>query len=429
MSAISMVTAVNKHPKIFYGWYILTIGMLGSLVAVGFSQLFMSVMLKPLTAEFGWSRTAATGAITAGTILSGLFSLPFGKLADRYGPRMLTAAGALITAVMYFFMTKFFTLWEYYAIFLIGRVISTNAISNIVPRTAVVNWFRRLRGRALGLLAMATPLGASGIAIAAQLIMEQHGWRSVFLLFAMGAIFLQVLPAALILRRRPEDCGLLPDGDQALESAPSDQRTGHEEFSWTLREAVQTPALWLLIVSSIISLIVNAGVGFHLVAYYTDVGIPATVAVGALSIYAFTGAMASVVWGFLSERISERLLASAVMFLTAGAILYLQTVTAAPGAIVFAAFFGFTSRGEGTLVNIILAQYYGRNSYGSIGGFVNPFNMIGLGAGPLISSVMFDNMGSYEMIFSVFIALSIVSAILLWLAKKPALPARTHAPV
>lgn len=418
---------MHKCPKIFYGWYILTIGMLGSFVAVGFSQLFMSVMLKPLTAEFGWSRTAATGVITAGTILSGLLSFPFGKLADRYGPRMLTASCAVITAGMYFFMTKFSALWEYYAIFLAGRVASA-ALSHIVPRTAVVNWFRRMRGRALGLLAMATPLGASSLVIAAQFIMEHHGWRSVFLLLAIGTIFLQVLPAAVILRRCPEDCGLLPDGDQDRESAHADQRTGHEEFSWTLGEAVRTPALWLLIVSSIIALIVNAGVGFHLVAYYTDVGIPAAAAVGALSIYAFAGAVANVAWGFLSERISERLLASAVMLLTAASILYLQTVTAAPGAIVFAALFGCTSRGEGMLVNIILAQYYGRNSYGSIGGFVIPFNMIGLGTGPLISSVVFDYTGSYEMIFSVFIALAVVSAVLLWLAKKPALPSRIHSP-
>lgn len=403
--------------------------MLGSFVAVGFSQLFMSVMLKPLTAEFGWSRTAATGAITAGTILSGLLSFPFGKLVDRHGPRILTAAGAVITAGMYFFMTKFFALWEYYAIFFIGRVVSTNTLSNIVPRTAMVNWFRRLRGRALGLLSMATPLGASSLAICAQLVIDHHGWRSMFLLLAVGTVFLQVIPAALVLRRCPEECGLLPDGDCEPESPRAEQGTSHGEFSWTLGEAVRTPALWLLIVSSIIALIVNAGVGFHLVAYYTDVGISATVAAGALSVYAFTGAIANVAWGFLSERISERLLAAAVMFLTAVSILYLLTVNAAPGAMAFAAFFGLTSRGESTLVNIILAQYYGRDSYGSIGGFVNPFNMIGLGAGPLISSVMFDHTGSYEMIFSAFVAFSIASGVLLWLAKKPALPARAHAAV
>jgi OFA family oxalate/formate antiporter-like MFS transporter len=413
----------KKQPTIYYGWYILTIGMIGAFMATGFSQLFMSVMLKPLTAEFGWSRTAATGAITAGTILSGLLSLPFGKLADRYGPRVLTSLGALVTAVLYYSITKFVDLWGFYAVYIIGRIVSTNAISNIVPRTATVNWFRRLRGRALGLLSMASPLGSSVLAIIAQFIMKHHDWRTVFILFAVGTICLQALPAALILRRRPEDHGLLPDGDQETQADASstEEKNSKEERSWTLSEAIQTPTLWLLIVASIIALIVNAGVGFHLVAYYTDVGIAASVAVGALSIYAFTGAVANVVWGFLSERMSERLLASAVMILTAATVLYLQAVTTPSGAFIFAVFFGLTSRGEGTLVNIILAQYYGRNSYGAISGFVNPFYMIGLGAGPLISSLMFDHTGSYQSIFTIFIALSLVSAMLLWLAKKPIL--------
>ena len=400
--------------------------MIGAVTATGFSQLFMSVMLKPLTAEYGWSRTAATGAITVGTILAGMLSLPFGKLADRYGPRVLTSLGALITAILYYCITKFVDLWEFYAIFIIGRVISSNAISNIVPRTAAVNWFHRFRGRVLGLLSMASALGSSVLVFIAQLIMEHNGWRTVFILFAIGTIFLQALPAVLILRRCPEDYGLRPDGDQDAHegSSSSDKKNSQEEFNWTLSEVIQTPALWLLIVASITAHIVNAGVGFHLVAYYTDVGIATEVAVGALSIYAFTGAIANVVWGFLSERISERLLASAVMFLTAATILYLQTVITPPGAFIFAVFFGLTSRGEGTLVNIILAQYYGRNSYGTISGFVNPFNMIGLGTGPLISSVMFDHTGSYQEVFSIFIATSLVSAILLWLAKKPALPVR-----
>ena len=79
----------EKQPALFYGWYILAIGMLGAFMAAGTSQLFMSVMLKPLTQEFGWSRTAVAGAITTGTIMAGLLSLPFGKKADRYGSRCL----------------------------------------------------------------------------------------------------------------------------------------------------------------------------------------------------------------------------------------------------------------------------------------------------------------------------------------------------
>ena len=415
---------IAKKPKIFYGWYVLSIGVVGAFLAAATSQLFMSIMLKPLTAEFGWSRTAATGAITTGSILAGLLSLPFGKLADRYGPRLLTSLGALATAGAYLVFTRFVTLWQFYFVYVFARVVSTNTISNIAPKTAAVNWFRRFRGRALGMISMATPLGSSTLAIMAQLIMVDHGWRAVFVVFAFTMVLFQALPAALFLRRRPEDMGLLPDGDGRPRAvADSGKRPDiREEYSWTLRQALRTPTLWLLISAIVVALTVNAGVGFHLVAYYTDAGIDATIAVGAMSLYAMTGALANAIWGFLSEKVPERLLATVVMILTAAAILYLLLVKTTAGAFIFAVVFGLTSRGEGTLVGIILAQYYGRNSYGAISGFVYPFNMLGLGFGPLISSISFDLSGSYQAVFSVYVAVSLVSALLLWLARKPVTP-------
>jgi len=414
----------KKQPKIFYGWYILAVGMLGTFLSSGSSQLFMSIMLKPITEEFGWSRTAATGAITTGTIMAGLLSLPFGKLADRYGPRVLTSLGALVTAGTYFAITKFVNLWQFYVIFVIGRIVSTNAISGIVPKTAAVNWFRRFRGRVLGLLSMASPLGSSLLAMVAQLIMLHHGWRTVFMMFALTMVSLQALPAALVLRRRPEDLGLVPDGIQPapIPSAASVQIPVTEEISWTLGEAIRTTSFWLLVLANIVAPAVGAGVGFHLVAYYTDVGIAATVAVGALSIYALTGAVGNIVWGFLSERLSERFLGAAIMALTAGAILYLQTVRANTGAFIFAVLFGLTCRGETTLFNIITAQYYGRNSFGAISGFILPFHRLGLGFGPLIASVSFDFTGSYQAVYNIFIAISTITAGLLLLAKKPERP-------
>ncbi len=416
----------EKQGKIFYGWYILAIGMAGSIFGAGTSQLFMSTMLKPLTEEFGWSRTAVTGAITTGTILAGLVSLPFGKLVDRYGTRWLTSLGAFVTAGLYVLMTKFVGLWQFYFVFVMARIISMGTITNIAPRTAAVNWFRRYRGRALGLLSMATPLGASLLAMIAQFIMQDHGWRTVFLVFALAMLFLQALPAALILRRRPEDLGLVPDGSPSVDVTPtlSLKTTVKEEVNWTLSEAIRTPTLWILIAAVIVGLIVNTGIGFHLVAYYTDIGIAPSIAVGALSLYAFTGALGNIIWGFLSEKLSERFLASAVMVLTAITILYLQSVKTITGAFIFAVIFGLTSRGEGTLVNIILAQYYGRSSYGTINGFVMPFHNLGLGFGPLISAVSFDLTGAYETLFSVFLGASLIAAILFWLAKKPALPVR-----
>lgn len=419
--------SIKKQPKIFYGWYILAVSMLGAFLASGTSQLFMSIMLKPLTEEFGWSRSAATGAVTTGTLMAGLLSLPFGKLVDRYGTRLLTSLGAVIVAGAYIGITRSVDLWHFYCVYVIARVVSTNAISSIAPKTAVVNWFRRFRGRALGFLAMSVPLGSSVLAMAAQFIMVHHGWRTVFMVFALAMVSLQAIPAALILRRRPEDMGLVPDGKPCIQATatPLVQNPPAEEPAWNLDEAIRTPTLWFLITGMMVALTVNAGVGFHLVAYCTDVGIDTTVAVGAMSVYAMTGAISSVFWGVLSERLPERLLAAAIMILTAAAILFLQSVTTPTAAFLFAVLFGLTSRGEGALVNIILAQYYGRRSYGTISGFVFPFNMVGLGFGPLISSISFDLSGSYHSVLNVYIAVSIAASVLFWFAKKPRPSIRT----
>jgi MFS family permease len=417
----------KKKTKIFYGWYILAIGMVGAFMAAGTSQLFMSIMIKPFTKEFGWSRTATTGAFTVGTIMAGLFSLPFGKLVDRYGPRWLASLGALIVAGAYVAFTKFFNLWQFYVVYVIARVVASNTLSNITPQTAAVNWFRRFRGRALGLLAMAMPLGTSALAMAAQLIMEDYGWRTVFKTFALGMVLLQVLPAAMILRRRPEDIGLIPDGGESVsvDPGPTNQVSTQGEAPWTLSKAFRTWALWFLIAAMMVASLITSGVGTHLVPYLTDIGIAPSIAVGAMSTYALTGALGNIVWGFLSEKISERWLASGVMLLMAAAILYLQSVRTMMGLFVFAVLFGLAARGEGTLINIILAQYYGRSSYGAISGFVFPFHMLGLGFGPLVSSYSFDLTGSYQALFNVFIVISMIGALLLWLAKKPKPPAET----
>lgn len=419
-----------RRPRIFYGWYVVGVASLGAFLGAGSSQLFMSIMLKPMTEDLGWSRTATTGAITIGTILGGLLSPFVGRLADRLGPRLLTTLGALVLTATYLGLASLTDLWQFYVVYVTGRGLTSSLVSGVVPFTAAANWFRRMRGRALGLIAMCIPLGGSALSFVGQLIIDGPGWRTAFVVFGAATLVLLVPLAALILRRRPEEMGLLPDGVSAPPGgAARDSGRAHgEEFGWTLGEALRTPALWLLIAGAALAAMANTAVGFHQVAYYTDVGIPPTAAVGALSVYAFCGALASGLWGWLTERFSERGLAMAGMLASAGAILYLLTVRTLAGALAFAVLFGLTSRGGSTLVNIILAQYYGRDSFGAISGFMTPFTMVGLGLGPTIGAVCFDLTGSYDVVFIVFAAVSVLVAGLLWLARKPPLPARATRP-
>ena len=420
-------TLTRKRPRIFYGWYIVGIAMVGSFMAAGMSQVFMGVMLKPVTSDLGWSRTATSGAITAGTLTAGLLSPFLGRLVDRHGPRLLAPAGAVFVALAFFALAGLTALWQFYIAYIVGRSVSSVTLSGVVPMTAATNWFFRRRGPALGFIAMSLPLGGSFLAFTGQLIIDASGWRDVFAVFGVALLVVFVIPALLIMRRRPEDIGLSPDGDDDPRGTDASNEMGsesEEEYGWALNEAVRTRSLWFLIIGLTLGITANGAIGFHQVAYYTDVGIAAKAAALTLSVYAFAGAVANGLWGFLVERFSERKLAVLAMLASALAIFYLLFVRNTVQALIFAVLFGLSARGESSLVMMILARYYGRRSYGTITGFVTPFQMMGLGFGPLIASISFDITGSYKGVFFVFAASFLVAAVLMFLAKKPKAPSK-----
>jgi sugar phosphate permease len=269
---------------------------------------------------------------------------------------------------------------------------------------------------------MSVPLGGSFAALVAQPLIESHGWRAVFYIFPPIIVACFAIPALLIYRRRPEDIGLLPDGDVRPVDTP---RSGDAsasppvEESWSLAEAMRTKALWLLIGGMTIGTLAGGTVSLHLVAYYTDKGMSAGVGALAVSLYALFGAVAALIWGFLVERMSERLLLVAATTTAGVTLLVMVLVETPPPALLAAAIYGTAARGEGALVNTMLANYYGRGSYGRIVGFVSPFNSVALGVGPLIASLSFDATGSYDGVFVIFGLISIGAAFFLWLARKP----------
>jgi MFS family permease len=186
---------------------------------------------------------------------------------------------------------------------------------------------------------------------------------------------------------------------------------------------MRTSALWLLVSGTLIGRLASGAVAFHLVAYYTDKGLSAGIAALAISLYALFGAIASFIWGFLIERIPERLLLVAAMLLSGTTLVLTLPVESTLPALTLAALYGLAGRGEGTLVNTVLAQYFGRASFGRIAGMVSPFNMVALGLGPLIASLTFDVSGSYTIAFAGFSASYLVSASLLWCMRPPVRPA------
>jgi sugar phosphate permease len=289
-----------------------------------------------------------------------------------------------------------------------------------------VNWFKRMRGRALGFVSMAIPLGGAALVPVARFISDEWGWQYVY--FGFGTLMLVVLTplAFLTLRRRPEDMGLLPDGDSpetagATADSPKRAAAFGGETEWTLKQAMGTPAFWMLIVAVAAGTCANGGVGFHQAAYFEDQGVAAAAAALAVSAYALSGAFANALWGFLVERISERLIGAFTVALAGLLCLYLLTVDTTWEALLFAVLFGMAARGETSIIVMIQAQYFGRNSFGAISGFSTPFQQISLGLGPSIAALIYDLSGaSYTIAFILFGLLYFASAICIWFARKPA---------
>ncbi len=406
----------------FYGWVLLGVFMLGALLASGLTPTFMSIMLKPLSDDLGWSRTATAGAISAGTLAGGPVSAFIGPYTDRYGARVLLPVAAVVAAVGLFLMSATHVIWMFYLGFVVARSVAQACMISVLPTTTMTNWFSAKRGRALGLVNMAVPLGSALLAPVAITLMAITGtWRSVFGALGLAMLVLLVLPALWLMRRRPEDVGLLPDGELAAGRASGGRKGGSAAGAdYTLQQALATPAFWLLGASQSLAILATSSITFHQVAYYTDLGLGVTLASLSITVFGVAGAASNAIWGFLSEKVSERELAIGVLLLAAVTAVLLLLVNSAFMALFVSFLLGLAGRGAGgALFSVLIARYYGRSAIGAISGALTPFQVGALGVGPLVASVTFDLTGSYELVFKCFVAVFVASAALVYLARPP----------
>ena len=424
------MTTENPKPKprIFYGWYILGVILLTGLFAGPTSQVFIGVLVKPISEDTGWSATAIAGAVTVGGILAGVGAPFVGFLADRYNPRVLMTFGVVLMGASFFLIAAAPSVWVLVAGYAIARGIAQNMIAGVVPRVVVVNWFRRMRGRAIGLVGTAHPVGTFVLGPVALLIIGTGlGWRGVWVIFGIAVIVLLVLPSAIVIRRTPEEMGLLPDGADATEAgreAAIEASLREAEQSWTFREAIRTPSFALIIFSIVLTNYGGGGLPFHMPQYYDGQGFQTYVGVAAVSMFAISGAFANTLWGFLAEHISERLLGIFTMLMGMVLALGFQFVSNPVVAVAYGVVLGIAARGEGSILMILIANYYGRRSYGAISGLVQTALLVGLALGPVIMARIRESTGSYDAVFYSAAVTFTFAAVLLSLAVKPKRPQR-----
>jgi MFS family permease len=410
----------------FYGWVIVVIVVLAGVLAAGVSNITMAVVLKPISDDLGWTRSLTAAAVTMGALLGGVLSPLFGPLADRLGPRLLLPAGGALVGLLAIGVSLSTEPWQFYATFVPARALTEFLLCGMIAFTAVANWFYVKRARVMGLVAMATPLGSAVLSLVYQFFVTHYGWRGAFLALGIALWVLVVIPGVIFLRRQPEDLGLLPDGVAHVppifsteDNRAADARSDAEQ-SWQRRDAARTATLWLLVTSAFLSAIGTGGVAFHMAAYMTDGAIPAALAASVVSVMALSGAFGNGIWGALAERFHPRRLNVLTMLVAAVSVALLMQVRSAATAYMFALLFGINARGAAVLTQVLIARYFGRRSFGAISSILDPFHKGGLGLGALFAGIAFDYSGDYGAIFTIFLVSYLVSALLIFLARKPA---------
>lgn len=430
MTAGQRVAHISQRARgVFYGWWLVAGGVgLQVLIAAALNQSYGAYVVV-LQQQFGWSKTAFSGAYAIQQMESGLLGPIQGWLLDRFGPRRVMRAGILLLGVGFVTFSQISSLAGFYVAFLI-LAIGSGLAGFMSITTTIVHWFERRRATALGIMQTGGAIGGLTVPVVAWSL-THFGWRSTA--FASGVVIIAVgIPLTGLFRRRPEEYGFLPDG-----AAPGEIVAGAERFSadphrthvdFTAREALRAPTFWFLSMGHACAMFVVAGVQVHLIsALKDDYGFSLAQGAGVVSLMTGSLLVGQLSGGMLGDRFSKRWIATCA---TCGHVVAMLALALrfGPALVIAAAMLQGLSHGvRGVQMMPMRADYFGRTAFATIAGFSSLVMIWGLMAGPLAAGLLADHFGSYRWSFVLLATVGAVGVAFFALSRKPAPPRRARA--
>lgn len=404
----------------YYGWIVL-----GCVCCAGFARqassvAVLSIFVAPMTAEFGWSRTAISGAVSLGGILAAIASPFLGPVLDRRGARAVLGVAILTTAASAMGLSLVGSLALFYALFCMGRMNFAGPF-DLGIYGALASWFVARRAQAVSIATLAQMSGLVILPLVAQLAMLHGGWRTGWLVVGLAVGAVGFPPVWLLLVRRPEDLDLSPDPAPAAAGGPE---PASPEPVFSRGQALRTRAFWLLSVYGLLIWPVQAGVSLHQAPNLIERGLGATTAATVVSAFSAMSALAGLGAGFAGRRAPLGLRLALAATLTGAGALAMTRIAGPLLAYVSAAMFGLGVGAMFTLLPVAWADLFGRRSFGAIRGIALAIQVLAQAAGPLLSGVLRDRTGSYDLSLSCFAALAALAAVAALLTRPPAPPGR-----
>jgi MFS family permease len=419
-----MSNTVKNIPKIFYGWWIVVASSLMTTYNAGTMFYGFTAFFTPIVSEFGWSRAATSLAFSLQRLEGGIAAPIFGYLIDKLGPRKLNLFAVTIFGVGFLLLSRINSLLSFYVAFLIISIGHSAGFFSVGAAT-VANWFIRKRGKAMGFLTGGVCLAGTLVPVLVWVI-RLCGWRWALVIAGIG-MWVVGIPLSFVLRQRPEQYGLLPDGDNPQKYS-SDQSTRNSptvhpqvvstEIEFTAREAIKTSTFWLLSIGSSISFMAMSALFVHVMPFLESVGISRERAGFVVTFIIFLSVMGRIGLGWLSDYMDKRYVLSIAIGLQVVGLIIFSNIQTLWHVIPFLITF---SPGYGALIPLrpaIQGEYFGRKHFATIQGFYMSVSTVSSMIGPPFAGWVWDMTGSYRLAFLILSGITAL-AIPLILAVSP----------
>lgn len=445
-SSASRILGLWRVP-FFYGWVIVAAVFVGEFMAAGVGTFVVPMFFEPMSREMGWSLTLVTVGVTAQTVAYSGLAPVLGYFLDRFGARPVMLFGAIAAGTGLLMLTQVREVWHFWILYATVGALGLHEIGGFTGPVLITKWFVRFRGRAMAIATMGTTIGGMVMAPIVGALIATVGWRGAWQILGVLVLVVMVPLVLVFIRRQPEDMGLLPDGEKAGEAPPAgaagvagepasgqerEQASGHRggdkverrrnapaEITWTLKEAMRTRTLWLLVVAMNLVHVSATAIVVHMVPFLTlQEGLSAPTAGLVVSARLVASTISRAIWGLATERFPINLCLG-VAFASRAMNPLTLVLLPYPLNVAGVVLTSFTGSGFQVLQPMAFANYFGRRYSGTILGSVRPFLTVATLVGPLLIAAVYDLTGTFTPAFVFAGGLGLVSAVIALFATAP----------
>lgn len=408
-----MMRARPASRRPFYGWYLAITLAVTETISWGIIYYAFSVFLTPMEAELGWSRAELTGGFSLMWLVAGAMAYPVGAWIDRHGPRALMTAGSIGASILVVAWAGVTTLPAFYAIWF-GLGVCAAAVLYEPAFAVIAQWFDRKRSTALAIVTFAAGLASTIFLPVADGLLRGFGWRTGVLLLGLFLAAITIPLHLLMLRRRPSDLGLEPDGG----ALPAGESKARPLVGVAFGEAVRGRLFWLLTLGFGLISLSAAAIRVHFIPFLIGAGFESSMAAFATGSIGIMQVVGRVIFAPLDQRFSSRVIVFGVFSLHIVAMSLLLFGQTALWLGLFIVVFG-AAQGAVTLSRpSMLAEFYGVANYGRISSVMAVFLTITSTSAPLVASLLYEQAGDYQTVLWLVLILACMATGVIALAGR-----------